>query len=173
MKLYVKGDEKELAKFSDEFISKVPSSIFIQESKVELAENLPDSSEFEFDFSYKNITPYSLESGVNEFGFGIDNEIIKRGIDDILGGKKFIYDGYEIGKFDSFDADYLVPTNLKNAAKIFVCDEKSLIALASFEKPIINLKINAIYRSNHKEAPLYFDIRSAWDINIYEIDTLY
>lgn len=169
VKLYVKGDEKELGKFSDEFISKVPSSIFIQESKVELAENLPDSSEFEFDFSYKNITPYSLESGVNEFGFGIDNEIIKRGIDDILGGKKFIYDGYEIGKFDSFDADYLVPTNLKNAAKIFVCDEKSLIALASFEKPIINLKINAIYRSNHKEAPLYFDIRSAWDINIYEI----
>ena len=41
--------------------------------------------------------------------------------------------------------------------------------MASFEKPIINLKINAIYRSNHKEAPLYFDIRSAWDINIYEI----
>lgn len=63
----------------------------------------------------------------------------------------------------------MLPTNLKNAAKIFVCDEKSLIALASFEKPIMSLRTNAIYRSNHKDAPLYFDIRSAWDINIYKI----
>ncbi len=169
IKLYIEGDEKELGKFSDEFISKVPSSIFIEETKVVLGEKLPINSEFEFNFSYKNITPYTLESGINEFGFTIDNELINRGIKDILDGKKFIYDGYEITKFDGFNADYLVPTNLKNAAKIFVCDEKSLIALASFEKPIMSLRVNAIYRTNHKEAPLYFDLRSAWDINIYEI----
>lgn len=169
IKLYVEGNENELAKFSDEYINLVPHSIFIEESKVSLADELPKNSEFEFDFSFKNITPNALKSDENEFGFKSDNIFIANAIKDIMAGKTVNYDGYEISKFSSFDCDYILPTNLKNAAKIFVCDEKSLIALASFEKPVINLRTNAIYRSNHKDAPLYFDVRSAWDINVYKI----
>lgn len=169
IKLYVEGDENELARFSDEYINLVPHSIFIEESKVSLADKLPQNSEFEFNFSFKNITPNALQTDENEFGFKSDNSFINSTIKDIIAGKTVNYDGYELSKFSGFDGDYLLPTNLKNAAKIFVCDEKSLIALASFEKPIMSLRTNAIYRSNHKDAPLYFDIRSAWDINIYKI----
>lgn len=169
IKLYVEGDEKELARFSDEYINLVPHSIFIEESKVSLADKLPQNSEFEFNFSFKNITPNALQTDENEFGFKSDSSFINSAIKDIIAGKTVNYDGYELSKFSGFDCDYILPTNLKNTAKIFVCDEKSLIALASFEKPIMSLRTNAIYRSNHKDAPLYFDIRSAWDINIYKI----
>ncbi|WP_297985588.1 hypothetical protein [uncultured Campylobacter sp.] len=169
IKLYVEGDENELARFSDEYINLVPHSIFIEESKVSLADKLPQNSEFEFNFSFKNITPNALQIDENEFGFKSDSSFINSAIKDIIAGKTINYDGYELSKFSGFDGDYLLPTNLKNATKIFVCDEKSLIALASFEKPIMSLRTNAIYRSNHKNAPLYFDIRSAWDINIYKI----
>lgn len=169
IKLYVEGDENELARFSDEYINLVPHSIFIEESKVSLADKLPQNSEFEFNFSFKNITPNALQTDENEFGFKSDSSFINSAIKDIIAGKTVNYNGYELSKFSGFDGDYLLPTNLKNAAKIFVCDEKSLIALASFEKPIMSLRTNAIYRSNHKDAPLYFDIRSAWDINIYKI----
>lgn len=169
VRLYIEGDEKQLGKFSDEYINLVPHSIFIQESKVNLADEMPAKNEFEFGFSFKNITPNALIYKENEFGFRADEDFITNATQDLMNGKTVHYDGYEISKFSSFDADFLLPTNLKNAAKIFVCDEKSLIALASFEKPVINLRTNAIYRSNHKDAPLYFDIRSAWDINIYKI----
>ena len=52
---------------------------------------------------------------------------------------------------------------------IFVADEKSLIALASFEKPLICLKTTALFRTAHENAPLDFLVRTAWDINIYRI----
>lgn len=167
--LYVKGDEAGLSKFNDEFITMVPHSIFLQNSNVKIADEMPSHIDASFDFKFNNITPLSLKSGQNEFGFGKNEEFIKSAISDLKAGKSVVFDGFEISKFDGFECDYLLPTNLKTLPKLFVCDEKTLIALASFEKPVLTLKTNAIFRGNHENAPMYFDVRSAWDIDIYEI----
>ncbi len=167
--LYINGDEQSLSKFNDEFIIMVPHSVFLQNSSVKIEDEMPKNSDLKFDFSLENITPLSLKDGINEFGFSSDESLINEAISEINAGKSFIYDGYEISKFDNFDCSYLLSTGLKTAPKVFVCDEKSLIALASFEKPVVSLKLNALFRTNHKDAPMYFDLRSAWDLNIYKI----
>lgn len=172
IRLYVSAADEELGKFSDEYLSLVPHSIFLQSSKVKVAEYLPAHQEQIFDFKFKNITPKSLKNGKNEFGFGFDDEFINEAVKRIENGESIIYEGALISKFDSFDADYLLPTNLNTLPKIFVVDEKSLIALASFEKPVLSLKTNAIFRTNHKNTPTFFDVRAAWDINIYKIASI-
>lgn len=170
--LYVSGNDKELSQFNDEFICLVPHSIFLQSSKVELSQDLPKSDEFKFDKKFKNITPFGIKSGKNEFGYSSNDELVKNSVEILKSGKEIVCDGYEISIFNGFDCDYFLPTNLKVVPKIFVCDQKSLIALASYEKPIINLRTTSIFRTNHANSPMYFDLRAAWDMQIHKITTL-
>lgn len=54
-----------------------------------------------------------------------------------------------------FSADFLIAAGVGALDGIFVSDEKSKIALAAFEKPLISLKTNAIFRKNHEDAPRF------------------
>ncbi len=172
--LFVEGSDAELARFSDEYISNVPHSIFIRESKVELAEDFKFDSaledfKFETQFKFGLVTPLALKTGENEFGFKFDPAVVEAGVRTLSAGESFIYGDYEISPLDSFECDFIMPTNINLLPKIFVADEKSLIALASFEKPIVRLRTTALYRSAHESAPLNFAVRAAWDANLHKI----
>lgn len=169
--LYVQGENDELARFSDDYISMVPHSIFLQNSSVTVADSMPECEVFSMEDKFENITPYSLKSGQNEFGFKSDDDFVNLAFDKLKNGECINYNGYELSKFDDFKASYLLVTNLKALPKIFIAQEKSLIAMASFEKPIINFRTTSIFRANHSAAPLYFDVRFAWDLTIYNLCT--
>ena len=62
-----------------------------------------------------------------------------------------------------------MPTNLKNLPKIFIANEAEQVALASYEKPAVTLKMAAIYRGNHPNSPRFFDVCAARDIFIYAL----
>jgi len=68
-----------------------------------------------------------------------------------------------------FDANFLMPVNLKQLPKIFIADDRAQIALASFEKPLLALKTTAIYRQNHEGAPLFFDVMAPNDLFLYAL----
>ena len=54
-----------------------------------------------------------------------------------------------------FSADFLIAAGVGALDGIFASDEKSKIALAAFEKPLISLKTNAIFRKNHEDTPKF------------------
>lgn len=170
IELFVQGDKDELDKFNNKFLPNIPHSIFLKQSNIEIVEDFPTENTIKFDeFSSNLITPYSVNSGKNEFDFGLDTELTNKIVESLNNGKSVVYDDFVLSKFDDFDCDFLLPKNLNLLPKIFVADEKSLIALASYEKPIISLKTSALFRSSHENSPLFFKIRAAWDLQIYEI----
>lgn len=169
IKLFVQGSNEELINFSDNFISKVPHSIFLKKSEVFQTNEFLEFPKKEFNFKLNLITPHALNSNENEFGFKADEKLISKGIEKLSNGEDFKYGDYTFSLFKDFDCDFLLPTNLNLLPKIFLADEKSLIALASFEKPVINFRTNALFISNHPQSPLNFDVRAAWDINIFRI----
>ena len=68
-----------------------------------------------------------------------------------------------------FSADFLIAAGVGALDGIFVSDEKSKIALAAFEKPLISLKTNAIFRKNHEDTPKFFDVKLAGDIFVFAL----
>jgi len=191
--LFVEGEESEILKFGDESMNLIPNSIFLANSEVRIASELPATNHHKMDISLPYFTPRMIKSEKlipNEFGIlsglAIENhheitEITETNFDQMLDYAFLQLLHYKNLKFVDemgvsemipavdFTADFLMPTNLLALSKIFVADEKSLIALAGFEKPIINLKINAVFRQNHPEAPLYFDIKAASDFFIFKL----
>ena len=76
---------------------------------------------------------------------------------------------YEISLGVNFDANFLMLVNLKQLPKIFIADDRALTFLASFEKPLLVLKTTAIYRQNHEDAPLFFDVMAPNDLFLYAV----
>lgn len=201
--LFVEGEEKDLLKFSDESMILIPNSIFLQKSEVEVVDEMPNTNIEIPNSSFSNLTPSVVKNYVNhtenlkneynifsEISILKDNEFIK--IDEknykellefcflnLLHNKTLLLkDGnnnelyFESGV--NFKANYLMPTSFKSISSLFIADEKSLIALSSYEKPLINLKINAVFRKNHENAPAFFDIKAASDFFIFALlDRLY
>lgn len=166
--LFIEGDEISLGKFSDD-LAKMSTSVFLKDTSVELCEQMPESTEFQSDFTSNNITPYALENDKNECGFGSDENFINFAKNELLAGKSVNYNGLEISILKDFDCDYIMPTRLNLLAKIFICDEKNMIALSSFEKPVIRLRTSTLFRTNHENAPLFFNVRAAFDINLFKL----
>ena len=166
--LFIEGDEAELGKFSDD-LAKMSTSVFLKDTSVELCEQMPEAAEFKSDFTSNNITPFALENDKNECGFGSDENFIEYAKNELLAGKSVKYNGLEISVLNDFNCDYIMPTRLNLLAKIFICDEKSMIALSSFEKPVIRLRTSALFRSNHDASPLFFGVRAAFDINLFKL----
>lgn len=195
--LYVNGEEKNILKFTDESISQIPNSIFLSKSEVNVVDEFfsdkPDIKNPNLaNLTLKSIKNYYTKKEISQNEFGILSDIsvfdgenftkvtmenfndlinfcatsLMHYQDLILKDSNF---NYKIKAEIDFNYDYIMPSNPKNISKIFVCDEKSLIALASFEKPIINLKTNSIFRKNHPEAKSSFDVKMAGDFFIYAL----
>lgn len=71
---------------------------------------------------------------------------------------------------DFKNSDFLLACAVGSLNKIFIADDKTQIALAAFEKPLISLKTNAIFRKNHADAPKFFDVKLASDLFIFALN---
>lgn len=167
--LFVDGDEKMLDEFSSKYLTMVPHSIFLRDSKVEICEQMPETSKLDFDFALNLLTPNSLKTKTNEFGFSADQIWVQKAANALKNGESIEYNEHIFSEFTDFDCDFLLPIDISLLAKIFVCDEKSLIALASFEKPVVELRTNGVFRATHEFAPLFFKAKLAWNQDIFEL----
>ena len=136
----------EISKFSKfPYITHLNSSAFTQNK--ELIEN--EWGIFcECEFSLDNL---KFES-INKQNF---NELLTKALNQILSKKSiFIKDKngiYELFFFDNdFMGDFLLASDIKSCTSIFVCQNEILRLLASLEKPLISLRINALYRNKFK-----------------------
>ncbi|PSM51402.1 hypothetical protein CBLAS_0970 [Campylobacter blaseri] len=202
IKLFVEGDEEEQVKFSDEYMALIPNSIFLAKSSVENVDELP-KSDYEYNkSSFANITPkvvkeYLNDNNIeNEYGVFSEISVLKNG--EFIEVRKDTYNDllnftylamthnqtltlkdrnftFEIkSDYDFANADFLMPTTFKAIPKVFSMDEKNLIALASLEKPILNQRLNSIFRDKHPNSPLFFNIKAASDFFLFSmLDNLY
>ncbi len=74
--------------------------------------------------------------------------------------KKFIY---------SLDNNTILCTNLENISKVFVASKAEIVALASIEKPSIDLKINEVFKLSNNIKQEYLNVRFANDLVLYLI----
>ncbi|MDO5045814.1 hypothetical protein [Campylobacter sp.] len=194
-KLYIEGEQAELLSFSDEISQLIPHFVFLSNSKVFVSEELKGEQK-EFKNNLSNITPSMIQdfhkgkisacengifSDVRLFKDGKFEAVTKENFKELLefalvsfkNGKNLKFEdvegGFEILNFAelSGEFDLVMPTKLKNLPKIFICEQNSQIALASYEKPAVELKTNSIYRQNHPNAPHFFSVKAARDIFIY------
>lgn len=194
--LTLQGDDKEILFFNDNFIKFIPNSIFLNSTKVEICDefctnNYKYNGEIFANFTPKNLEIFDTKNQLCENEFEILSDIWifdenfikieKQNFDKYLNfaiqtlkNNKILKIKNSFGEFEisngvNFNADFLMPTNLKNLHKIAICDDKTAICLQSYEKPLINLKINSLYLQNHKNSPRFFNFKSSSDIFIYAL----
>lgn len=196
-KLCVMGEENELLKFSDEYMNLIPNSIFLAKTSVKVVDDAKEHNFNKSEFKSANFTPsmikaYQEKGEINSNEFGIlstvsvfkDDKFVKvtkENFNELLDfcftnlfhnqtlNLKFGNCECKLAANADFNADFLMPTSLKSLGKIFVADEKIVIALASYEKPICSLKTNALFRNNHEKVPPFFDVKFASDFFIYAL----
>lgn len=200
LRLFVSGDKDEVVKFNDSSMNCIPNSIFLKKSSVnEWEKELPKSSDF-FSSPYANITPSVLKAYgkgeliANEYSIfsnlSIKKDdkfikITKENFDSNLDyATRALQHNQELFLKDedgaSFsllldivfdDGNILMPTSVLNLSKLFVCDEPTLIALNSFEKPVINLRVSEVYKGKNRNAPSFFDLKLADDLFLFALAT--
>ncbi|MBP3207404.1 MAG: hypothetical protein J6M21_03975 [Campylobacter sp.] len=196
-RLFVIGEEKELLKFSDEYMNLIPNSVFLAKTSVKVVETAKEHNFVGGEFKSSNFTPSAIKAyqensalNANEFGVlssvsvlqnGEFKQVCKENFNELLDfcfTELFHNQNLQIKLDDQicelnanadFNADFLMPTSLKALSKIFVADEKIVVALASYEKPLLNLKTNSIFRGNHEKVPAFFDVKFAGDFFIYAL----
>ncbi|WP_107697682.1 hypothetical protein [Campylobacter concisus] len=189
--LKVSGFANELSALADRASAILPYSLFIKHSEVDTADELDEAGEIK-KVKFGTLSPSQAaaflangkailnESGVltwskfeGEITLGNFNEKLKACLNLLKNGKGVCIEQdenlYEISFGVNFDANFLMPVNLKQLPKIFIADDRALTFLASFEKPLLALKTTAIYRQNHEDAPLFFDVMAPNDLFLYAI----
>ena len=189
--LKVSGSNEELSALADRASAILPYSLFIKHSEVNTADELDEANELK-EIKFGTLSPSQAaaflangkailnESGVlslskfdGEITLDNFNEKLKTCLNLLKNGKSVCIEQdenlYEISLGVKFDANFLMPANLKELPKIFIAGDRAQIALASFEKPLLALKTTAIYRQNHEDAPLFFDVMAPNDLFLYAI----
>lgn len=204
--LFACGEEDEILKFSDEYATLIPNSVFLAKSSVRVAQEMSEE-DFEklarTDFSslvkFSSFTPAVikayLEKGElcrNEFGELSGVSVLREGKFQKVNEENFgellefarlslsHFQNVEIklgdaqitlnASIDFKNSDFLLACAVGSLNKIFIADNKTQIALAAFEKPLISLKTNAIFRKNHADAPKFFDVKLASDLFIFALN---
>jgi hypothetical protein len=189
--LKVSGNTSELESVANRASVLLPFSLFIKHSEVLAASELDKDSKIN-EIKFGSLTPTQAstflasekailnESGVlckskfdGEITLDNFNKKLQTCLNLLKNSKRVCIEQdknlYEISLGVNFGANFLIPTNLKQLPKIFIADDRAQIALASFEKPLLALKTTAIYRQNHENAPLFFDVMAANDLFLYAI----
>ncbi|MBK1992056.1 hypothetical protein JG676_05510 [Campylobacter sp. 2018MI35] len=77
---------------------------------------------------------------------------------------------YTIHLFDKeFKEDFLMPCDIKAISSIFVCSNEQLKFLASFEKPLMAFKLNALFRQKYDLKIDKFLLKLAEDIFLFAL----
>lgn len=195
LSIFVKGDEDSLKLVANELSSRLAHSIFINSSKVYVCEgeNLQKSNCIFASQAISNISPAQIslylnkgEISPNEFGILSDIKVgdvkverenfkalLKECLSSLLADKCISLSDSEhsfvLSPRLQENSSYAMPTNLKHIGRMFIADEKSLLGLASFEKPRINLRSTAIYRNADQNAPAYMQLCCARDLFLYAL----
>ena len=186
-------NEDKILKFGDESMNLIPNSIFLADSEVKVCSDFLQTNVQILNPNLPNLTPKMLKAKEitrNEFGIlsGIsvkkDGKFVQISDENWEEMSEFAFlqllhnqtleicddiGEVKILPYIDFKSDFILPSNLLAISKMFAPDEKSLIALASFEKPILNLKLNAIFRKNHVEAPAFFDVKITKDLFLFKV----
>ena len=189
--LKVSGNTSELESVANKASALLPFSLFIKHSEVLATSELDEDSKIS-EIKFGGLTPTQAstflaserailnESGVlawskfdGEITLDNFNEKLKTCLNLLKNGKNACIEQnenlYEISLGVKYDANFLMPVNLKELPKIFIAGDRAQIALASFEKPLLALKTTAIYRQNHEGAPLFFDVMAPNDLFLYAV----
>ena len=189
--LKVSGFVEELSAIADSASVILPYSLFIKHSEVDTVDELDVANEIK-EIKFGTLSPSQVaaflangkailnESGVlslskfdGEITLDNFNEKLNTCLNLLQNGKSVCIEQdenlYEISLGVKFDANFLMPVNLKQLPKIFITDDRAQIALASFEKPLLSLKATAIYRQNHEGVPLFFDVMAPNDLFLYAV----
>lgn len=199
---YINANEDELIKISDIISKNIPSSIFLESSSAKVVEKDYDKKYKILSKKYPNITPSVLKNyhdkniySKNEFDILSeilvfkDNAFVKveeENFDELLNfcilslsknktlKLKDKNTTFTISPDILFYQDFVMPTNIKFVSQVFVANDRVLNILNTYEKPIINLKLNAIYKNKNKNAPSFHDIKYPADLFIFVLlDKLY
>ena len=190
--LFVSADKDDLLKFSDTIGENLPHFVFLRDSKVYICDELK-GGKMDFKNSFSNITPAqilsykngnlsSCENGIfsdtqvfinNEF-IAVNHknfsELLKFAVMNFL--SKITLKDSILGEFSicdlNGDFNAIIPTKLTNLPAIFSSTQNEQIALASYEKPAINLKIKSLQRQKFG-GKMFFDVVAARDIFIYAL----
>lgn len=197
--LFIEGEEKECLNFADNYMKYIPTSVFLKQPSVKVVEKMHKNNFKSSGVKFPNITPSVVYNFADNKGALIENEFGILSQVSIFYSGKFVavnkdnfteiltfaykhlshyqsviikYNDDEIAL--SADINFnksrvIIPTNPLSISKMFAPDESSLNALASYEKPVVNLKLNAIFRKNHSEAPCFFDVKLPEDIFTYAL----
>ncbi|MBE2984285.1 hypothetical protein CCAL9344_04120 [Campylobacter sp. RM9344] len=199
--LFISANESELSKFSDKLCINLPSSLFIKGFRVYEASMPNDKSDKDvhLECDLPALTPLQelnfKQNGQickNEFGVlskisVLDQKICEENFNLLLGQcAKKIKDGevvkfksssseFEVEILHSFDKfDFIMPTNSKALLNIFTFNEREITALASFEKPMLRLKTNALFKQKHPQIQTTANVKLSQDFFIFALcDKLY
>ncbi|EGY3994426.1 hypothetical protein JIM14_000349 [Campylobacter upsaliensis] len=196
--LKISGKEEELKEFCNT-LSKMSYSVFLKDFEVKATSDLNflKSEEREYEkyplLTHLNAKAYQENSILieNEWGIFCESELK---INDIfvkitkenfntfleeslkkLKNNEAIYlknhrGIYEISSFcGEFNGDFLMPLKADFLRSIFVCNDQILKLLASVEKPLLSLKISAIFRQKHALNFNEFKVKLADDLFLYAL----
>jgi len=77
---------------------------------------------------------------------------------------------YELFLFDAeLRADFLMPCDIKAISSAFVCNDEQLKLLASLEKPLLSLRMSAVFRQNHGLKTKEFKLKLANNIFLFAL----
>lgn len=94
-------------------------------------------------------------------------DIIKKREKVWMKNHKGIYTFYLFDK--EFKEDFLMPCDVKAISSIFVCSNEQLKFLASFEKPLLALRLNALFRQKYDLKIDKFFLKLAEDIFLFAL----
>ncbi|WP_270978342.1 hypothetical protein [Campylobacter helveticus] len=196
--LKISGEEEDLKEFCDT-LSKMSYSVFLKNFDVKASQDFtPKKSEEKTYEKYSllthlNANAYSQNENLceNEWGVFCESElkfgenfekITKENFNhfltkslETLRDNQVIYlknhkGIYEISLFSKdFKGDFLMPSRVEALRSIFVCNDTILKLLASVEKPLMSLKISAVFRQNHHLIFNEFKVKLADDIFLYAL----
>ncbi|MBS4240521.1 hypothetical protein [Campylobacter vulpis] len=196
--LKISGEEEELKDFCD-ILSKMSYSVFLKDFEVKAAQDFTPKKSEEREYQTYALLTHLNANAYDKNGFLCENEwgvfceselkigknferITKENFNfflekslKLLKNHQSIYlknhSGiYAISLFaKDFKGDFLMPCKLEDLRSIFVCNDQILKLLASVEKPLISLKINAAFRQKHALNFNEFKVKLADDLFLYAL----
>lgn len=192
--LYVKGDDKALEKFSDEFSKLLPISLFYRFLSVDVVDSMPTQKpllkcDINIPFTHTMLIDFLDKSKKDYLNFSL-REDVGRSLeicsnlteDDIHEAIRYLKNGENIqistregvkvlGILNKDKKEFLqkynytiMPCDLSLVQKMVIANNNEIEALASLEKPTLNLRVNLIYKSKNT-------LPTSW-VNIRMFDTL-
>ncbi len=173
--LYIKGEEKKIEDFSNEFSKLLPLSLFYTFVKADVVEDMPEQEDLKKlmlnpPFSQLELKEFLDADGKNYLNTALDADVAK-GVENLSkeidvkikllkegkilrvstreGIKSLGIVKKEFSNILKKNSYKIMPTDLSLLPRMVVASENEISALATLEKPTIDLKVNLIYKNKN------------------------